>query len=90
MIEVSHVSGFKKLNSSIKLRRFSDGTRGKEPTCKSGNERDMGSDPGSGRSPGGGRGKPLQCSFPENPMDREPWWATVHWVTKSWTITEVT
>ena len=34
--------------------------------------------PGSGRFPGGGYGKPLQCSGPEKPMDREapaynPW-----------------
>ena len=33
---------------------------------------------GSGRSPGGGRGNPLQCSCLENPMDRGAWWATVH------------
>ena len=85
MIEVSHVPGFKKLNGSIKLRSFSGGTRGKEPTCQIRNERDMGSYPESGRSPGGGHGNPLQCSFPENPMDREAWWATVHWVTKSQT-----
>ena len=30
------------------------------------------------RSPGGGRGNPLQYSCLENPMDREAWWATVH------------
>ena len=40
---------------------------------------------GSGRSPGGGNGNPLQCSCLENPMDRGAWWATVHGVTKSWT-----
>ena len=28
---------------------------------------------GSGRSPGGGHGNPLQCSCLENPMDREAW-----------------
>ena len=42
-----------------------------------------GSIPGSGRSPGGGHGNPLQCSCLENPMDRRAWWATVHGVTKS-------
>ena len=47
--------------------------------------RDMGSIPGSGRSPGGGNGNPLQYSCLENPMDRGSWWATVHGVTKSWT-----
>ena len=32
---------------------------------------------GSGRSPGGGSGNPLQYSCLENPMDRGTWWATV-------------
>ena len=41
--------------------------------------------PGSGRSPGGGNGNPLQYSCLENPMDRGGWWASVHGVTKSWT-----
>ena len=45
----------------------------------------MGSIPGSGRSPGGGRGNPLQYFCLENPMDREAWWATVHGVAKSQT-----
>ena len=45
--------------------------------------RDMGSIPGSGRSPGGGHGNPLQYSYLENPMDRGAWLATVHGVTKS-------
>ena len=39
--------------------------------------------PGSGRSPGGGHGNPLQYSCLENPMDRGTWWATVHRVTKN-------
>ena len=34
--------------------------------------------PGSGRYPGGGTGKPLQCSCLENSMDRGAWWATVY------------
>ena len=41
--------------------------------------------PGSGRSPGGGQGNPLQCSCLENAMDRGDWRATVHEITKSWT-----
>jgi len=44
--------------------------------------RDMGLIPGSGRSPGGGHGNPLQYSCPEDPMDRGVWWNTVHRVTK--------
>ena len=47
------------------------------------NAREVGSIPGSGRSPGGGHGNPLQYSCLENPMDRGAWWATVHGVAKS-------
>ena len=43
---------------------------------------DMGSIPGSGRSPGEGNGNPLQHSCLGNPMDRKAWWATVHEVTR--------
>ena len=39
---------------------------------------DTGSIPGSGRSPGGGNGNPLQHSCLENPMHRGDWWATAH------------
>ena len=39
-------------------------------TC---NGEDLGSIPGSGRSPEGGLGNPLQCSCLENPMDRGAW-----------------
>ena len=46
------------------------------------NAGDMGSIPGSGRSPGGGNGNPFQYSCLENPMDREAWRATVHVVAK--------
>ena len=53
--------------------------------ANAGDVRDAGLIPGSGRSPGGGHGNPLQYSCLENPMDREAWWATVHRVTKSWT-----
>ena len=42
----------------------------------------MGSIPGLGRSPGGGRGNPLQYACLDNPMDRGAWWATVHGVTR--------
>ena len=51
-----------------------------------GDETDAGSVPGSGRSPGGGNGNPLQYSCLENPtMDRRAWRATVHGAAKSWT-----
>ena len=53
--------------------------------ANAGDARDVGLTPGSGRSPGEGRGKPLQYSSLKNSMDREAWWAPVHGVTKSWT-----
>ena len=51
----------------------------------SANVGDMGLIPGSGRSPGGGNGNPLQYSCLGNPMDRGAWQATVHGIAKSWT-----
>ena len=42
----------------------------KNPPANAGDIRDMGSVPGSGRSPGGGHGNPLKYSCLENPMDR--------------------
>ena len=54
----------------------------KNPPANAGDLRDEGSIPGSGRSPGGGLGNPLQHSCLENPMDRGAWWATVCGVTK--------
>ena len=44
---------------------------------------DAGLIPGSGRSPGGGHGSPLQCSCLENSVDKEAWCAVGHGVTKS-------
>ena len=46
--------------------------------------------PGLGRSPGKGRGNPLQYSYLENPLDRGAWWITVHGVTKESDTTEMT
>ena len=54
----------------------------KNPPAKAGDE---GSIPGSGRSPGGGPGNPLQYPCLENPMDRGAWGATVHGVAESQT-----
>ena len=64
---------------SLRLPRW---LSSKESTCQAG---DMGSIPGSGRSPEGGNGNPLQYSCLENSMDREAWQTTVHGVAKSWT-----
>ena len=46
---------------------------------------ETGSIPGSGRSPGGGHGNPVQYSCLETPMDRGAWRATVHGVAQSQT-----
>ena len=56
------------------LRGFSGESDGKASACDAG---DLGSIPGSGRSPGEGNGNPLQYSCLENPMDRGTWQATV-------------
>ena len=58
----------------------------KESVC---NTRDLGSIPGLGRSPGDGKGNPLQYSYLEKPMDRGAWQAAVHEVAKNWTHTRV-
>ena len=50
---------------------------------KAGEVRHSGWIPGSGRSPRGGHGNPLQYSCLENPMDRGAWWAAVHGVAQS-------
>ena len=55
----------------------------KNPSANAGVIRDAGSIPGSGRSPGGGHGNPLQYSCLENLMDRGAWWVAVHRVAKS-------
>ena len=55
---------------TIILRNFPGGSDSKASACNAG---DLGSIPGSGRSPGGGNGNPLQCSCLENPMDGGAW-----------------
>ena len=63
-----------------KLRKgFPCSSVGKESACNAG---DLGSIPGSGRSPGEGNGNPLQYSCLENPMDKGVWQATVHGVSR--------
>ena len=59
---------------------FPGGSEVKASACNAG---DLGSIPGSGRSPGEGKGNPLQYSCLENPMDGGAWWATALGVAKS-------
>ena len=80
--EMAQDSPFLLLVSSVPTEEkshkyFPCDSTGKESTCNAG---DMGSVPGLGRSPGEGKGYPLQYSGLENPMD-----CIVYGVTKSWT-----
>ena len=68
------------LAAACTLRGFPGSSDGKASAY---NEGDLGSIPGSERSPGEGNGNPLQYSCLENPMDQGAWWATVHGVAKS-------
>ena len=61
---------------------FPGGTSSKESACNAGDIGDAVSIPGSGGSPGGGHGNPLQYSCLENLMDRGAWWAPVLGITK--------
>ena len=61
---------------------FPGGSDSKESACSA---RDLGSIPGSGRSPKEGNGNSLQYSCLENPMNGWAWQAIVHGVAKSQT-----
>ena len=55
----------------------------KNAPASAGDIRGVGWIPGSGQSPGGGHGNPLQYSCLENPMDRAAWQVMVHRVSGS-------
>ena len=59
---------------------FPDGSVLKNPPA---NARDSGSIPGSGISPRGGHGNPIQYSCLGNPIDKGAWRATVHGFSES-------
>ena len=62
---------------------FPGGSVVKNPPVSAGDAPDLGSIPGSGRSPGVGNGNPLQYSYLESPRDRRAWRATIHGVAES-------
>ena len=70
-----------KLQSTVTWMRIKNphSSVSKESACSAG---DLGSIPGSGRSPGEENGNPLQYSCLGHPMDRGAWQATVHGVTR--------
>ena len=59
---------------------FPGSSDGEEAVCNAG---DLGWINGSGRSPGGGNGNPVQYSCLENPSDRGVWWALSHKVAQT-------
>ena len=61
---------------------FPGGSADKESACSAG---DLHLIPGSGRSPGEGKGYPLQYCGLENSTDREDWQATVDGIAKNQT-----
>ena len=73
----SHVTSLGVLPLFIVIEGFPCGSAGKESACNVG---DLDSIPGLGRSPGEGKGYPLQYSGLENSMD-----CIVHGVARSWT-----
>ena len=62
---------------------FPGGSVVKNPPVMQKMQEAPGSNPGLGRSPGGGHANALQYSCLENPMDREDWQAILHRVTNS-------
>ena len=64
------------------LLGFPGGSVVKSQSVNAGGTTDVGSIPGSGRSPGGGLGNPLQYSCLENPTGTGAWRATVHGAAK--------
>ena len=77
--------GHKELETTERLSSAQDSIAQVAVVLKnpSANAQDRGSIPGSGRSPGGGHGSPLQYSCLENPMNRGAWWAIVYRVAES-------
>ena len=72
---------FQKVNK-IENVYFPGGSVVKNPPANAGDAGDTGLIPELGRSPGGGNGKLLQCSYLGNPMNRGTWGAIVHGVTE--------
>ena len=66
---------------------FPDGSVVQNPPVSAGDTGDSGLIPGSGRSPGGGNGNPLQYSCLGNPIDKGALWAILHGTADEWGMT---
>ena len=70
VVRVHPLAGHCVPDTSVRAFHFTSSCWSFSASCSAG---DPGLIPGSGRSPGGGHGTPLQCSCLENPMDRGAW-----------------
>ena len=70
------------LHTEYLFKGFPGGSEGKESPCN------VGSIPGSGRSPGEGNGNPLQCSCLENFLEQRSWADYSLWGYKESDMTE--
>ena len=80
----SAVDSFESCSSICRASRVVE-----NPPANTGDARDVGSIPGSGRSLGVGNGNLLQYSCLGNPMNRGAWWAIAYGVTRvehDWTL----
>ena len=84
LLPISLVTLYLTLICGLRALNFPGGTSSKEPACQWRRQERQQSIPGSGASPGGGHGNPLQYSCPENPMHRGAWQATVHGSQRVW------
>jgi len=82
---IFHQLAIFKINTNNYVNGFPGGSVVKNLPASAGDTRDVGSIPGSGRSPEVGNGNLLQYSCLENPMDRGVRQVTVHGVVQSWT-----
>ena len=75
---MGHMAGVRVLLDDMGNTRLPQWLSGKESACSTGASGVAGLIPGSGRSPRGGHGNPLQYSCLENPQGQKRLAATVH------------
>ena len=85
---ISHSTSYTKVYMYCYNEGFPGASLVKNLPANAGDAGDMGSNPGLGRSPGGGNDNLFQYSFLGHSMDRGVWWATIHGVVKESDMTE--